>query len=85
MSTLTKLTTTADKPPRDPMAVRDYAVIYYIGVQPWLPHYVTPGVFVAPGGYEKTERQLLAAGARKATAYLWPRHWQPVIPARRAS
>lgn len=70
---------------RDPMAARDYAVVYYIGRQPWLPHYVTKNVFVAPGGYEKTEQQLLAAGARKSSAYIWPRAWQPAaIPARKA-
>jgi len=82
MTTRPKLTTTAD---RDPMAVRDYAVVYHLGRQPWLPLYVTPGVFVAPGGYERTEQQLLAAGARKGTAFLWPRYWQPAIPARRKS
>jgi len=67
------------------MAVRDYAVVYYLGRQPWLPHYVKAGVFVAPGGYERTEQQLLARNARKATAYLWPRHWQPAIPTRRGA
>lgn len=75
---------TSERVARDPMAVRDYAVVYYVGRQPWIPHYVTPGVFVAPGGYERTEQQLFAAGARKGTAYLWPRAWQPAIPTRKA-
>jgi len=31
---------------------------------------------VAPGGYEKTEHQLISLGARKKIVALWMRSWQ---------
>lgn len=60
----------------EPMQGRDFAVIYWLGTQKWVPHYTKAGVFVAPGGVERTEHELLDLGAFKGTGYLWPRHWQ---------
>jgi len=58
------------------MAEVDTAPMYYLNSQPWLPHYTKPHIFVAPGGYEKTEHQLISLGARKKIVALWMRSWQ---------
>lgn len=57
-------------------AQRDFATVYFTGALPWLPHYTTPDLYAAPTGEERTEKQLVNAGAVKATDYLWPRQWQ---------
>jgi len=56
-------------------AQRDVTPCYWLGKIQYVPHYVKPQVFVAPGGIEKTEKYLLDLGAAKATDYLWSRHW----------
>lgn len=54
----------------------DKTNMYWIKSQPWVPHYVTKDVYVAPGGFEKTERELLDLKATKTPTMLWPRAWQ---------
>jgi hypothetical protein len=59
----------------DVVAATDKSYMYYIKSQPWLPHYVTKGVFVAPGGVEKKEIEVQIMGGIKQEVYLWPRYW----------
>lgn len=51
---------------------------YYLRGITYLPHYATPGLFVAPGsvgtfGKTFTKAELVDAGAAKLTEHLWPR------------
>lgn len=55
------------------LTVKSY--MYYLKSQPWLPHYLNKGVFVAPGGVEAREIELQVLGAIKKEVFLWPRHW----------
>jgi hypothetical protein len=59
----------------DAQAHTEKSYMYYLKSQPWLPHYVEKGVFVAPGGAERKEIELEVLGAIKKEVYLWPRHW----------
>lgn len=54
---------------------RDITPCYWLNDIQYVPHYTEEGVFVAPGGIEKTEKYLLEHGAVKATDYLWQRRW----------
>lgn len=58
------------------LAEIDMAYMYYLRSQPWLPHYTEKNVYVAPGGQERPEKELLALGAVKKEVALWIRHWQ---------
>lgn len=58
------------------MEQAEAASMYWTGQTPWVPHYSIRDVYVAPGGVERTESQLLKMGAVKAPTFLWPRHWQ---------
>ena len=58
------------------MAERDDAQMYFVGHIPFVPHYDTPDVYVAPGGIEWTLAELQKLKAVLAPTYLWPRHWQ---------
>lgn len=39
----------------------------------WVPHYRLRGIFVAPGGIERTRKDLMRDGARMSIQQLWPR------------
>ena len=54
----------------------DQAVMYFVKSQPWLPHYTKQGIYVAPGGIEKTEEELISMGAYRKVTVLWSRLWQ---------
>lgn len=56
-------------------AQRDATPCYWLGKIQYVPHYTKAQVFVAPGGTERTEKDLIDNGAVKATDYLWSRHW----------
>jgi len=58
------------------MAERDDAQMFYVGTVPFLPHYLTPDVYVAPGGSEWSLAELENLKAMIAPVFLWPRHWQ---------
>ena len=58
------------------LAESDKCWMYWIKSQPWVPHYLEKCVYVAPGGQERKEHELLAFGAIKREAVLWPRSWQ---------
>lgn len=58
------------------IALTDKSYMYYLKSQPWLPHYIEKGVYVAPGGEQKREIELEILGAIKKEVFLWPRHWQ---------
>jgi len=58
------------------MAVQDIGWMYFLGNNPYLPHYTKDDVYVAPGGLERKESDLLNSGAKKVSAYIWPRVWQ---------
>lgn len=53
----------------------DKSYMYYLKSQPWVPHYIEKGVFVAPGGEQRKEIELQVLGAIKKEAFLWPRFW----------
>jgi len=57
------------------VALTDKTYMYYLKAQPWLPHYVKKGFFVAPGGAEKRDSELAVLGAVKKEVFLWPREW----------
>ena len=48
---------------------------YWLGAMPYVPHYRAPGVYVAPGGRERTGDLLKAMGATPEKRYLWVRQW----------
>lgn len=48
---------------------------YSLNGIPFIPHYRTPGLFVAPGGKTSTETELKARGAMRHDRKLWPRKW----------
>jgi len=54
----------------------DQAVMYFVKSQPWLPHYTKQGIYVAPGGMERTEEELISMGAYRKVTVLWTRLWQ---------
>jgi len=54
----------------------DQAVMYFVKSQPWLPHYTRKGIYVAPGGIERTEEELISMGAYRKVTVLWSRLWQ---------
>lgn len=56
-------------------AITEKSYMYYLKAQPWLPHYLDKGTFVAPGGAEKKEVELEILGAVKKEVFLWPRYW----------
>jgi hypothetical protein len=58
------------------LAEVDHAYMYFVKAMPYLPHYTKKGIFVAPGGLERTEAQILAIGGVKKATTLWPRAWQ---------
>lgn len=60
----------------DKMAERDTATMFYVGNVPFLPHYLTENVYVAPGGGEWKEDELTAMGGKMVPTFLWPRQWQ---------
>lgn len=52
--------------------------MYYLGEMPYVPHYKIgfaehAGVYVAPGGREKSESELISAGAVAVEHPLWIR------------
>jgi hypothetical protein len=57
-------------------AESDRAFMYWLKTQPWLPHYVKKGWYVAPGGEERQDCELVSMGAIKTDTMLWPRSWQ---------
>lgn len=58
------------------LADTDRAWMYWLKSQPWLPHYTKAGIYVAPGGLERKEGELIALRAVKKPTNLWPRRWQ---------
>ena len=57
------------------LAKRVPTAMYYYNGLPWVPHYSSGGVYVAPGNRYMTQVQLIARGAQSETVYLWPRGW----------
>ena len=46
---------------------------YRLGAMPYVPHFSSYGVYVAPGGRQATKALLEAMGATPYKAYLWAR------------
>ena len=57
------------------MQAHDWVNVYYVNEIMIVPHYIKKGIFVAPGGIEFEEQELINAGAIQSTSYLWPRTW----------
>lgn len=55
---------------------RDEALCFEMGGILFVPHHFRDGVFVGPGGIERTSSELLKARAKKRFEFLWPRRWQ---------
>lgn len=54
------------------VADREESTIYVDGRIVFVPHYRKRGVFVAPGGSEWAESELILRGLRRTKTYLWP-------------
>jgi hypothetical protein len=53
----------------------EWMPVWYIDSMMFVPHYTKKGVWVLPGGGERTARELTRAGCKESTTYLWPRSW----------
>ena len=59
----------------DTLQQREWMRVYDLNQIMIVPHYIKKGIFVAPGGIEFEEQELINAGAIQSTSYLWPRTW----------
>jgi len=48
---------------------------YLLNAIPYIPHYIKPKVYVAPGGATMTQKKLIVLNATPTTMMLWPRRW----------
>lgn len=57
----------------------EFEPVFKIGLALYVPHYVTPGVWVGVGNVMKKTSELLAMQAVPEVRYMWRRIWTPGI------
>ena len=53
----------------------DVQPVFFIGQAMYVPHYLTPHLWVTFGGKTLTTKNLIERNAKLATSYLWVRPW----------
>jgi hypothetical protein len=53
----------------------DVQPIFFVGQAMYVPHYLTPHLWVSYGGATLTTRNLIERNAKTGTTYLWIRPW----------
>lgn len=53
----------------------DVQPIFFLGQAMYVPHYLTPHLWVSYGGATLTTRNLIERNAKIGTTYLWNRPW----------